>query len=453
MLDLAPYSVRMLNNWCVKPKEGFKMGKVVIIAGTQWGDEGKGKAATYESKSANLAVRSTGGNNAGHTVKFRGRKYALHLVPGAIVHNVESVIAPGVVINPTVLLEDMDQLKAGGIWIHPDVLHISGQAHVIFPYHQNLDALYESLKSSPVGTTRKGIGPCYMDKANRTGIRMYDLLLPPHALAEKIAQAVTPHNLLFKSVKGFEKCVVTKGDIKKLAEKYCWYGETFRDYITDTNHIINTTKGKIVCEGAQSFRLDIDHGDYPMVTSSSPNPSGTLGASPIGPSNDVDVIGVAKAYTSRVGNGPFPTEQDNEIGDVIRKLGNEYGTTTGRPRRTGWPDLVLLKDCMNPMGVTSWCINHLDTLGEIGNEFGYIKVCIAYKYKGKEITHFPKVIEDEITPIYHTLEGGWRIEDDCKNFENLPDKAKSFIGMIESQTKIPVKYIGIGPDDSDVIVR
>ncbi len=429
------------------------MAKVVIVAGTQWGDEGKGKVATYESETASLAVRSTGGNNAGHTVKYRGRKYALHLVPGAIVHNVESVIAPGVVIDPNVLLEDINQLKSGGICINPDILHISGQAHVIFPYHQDLDALYERLKNDSVGTTKKGIGPCYMDKANRTGIRMYDLLLPPNKLAEKIAQAIVPHNILFKNVKGFEKCVVTEGDIKKLTEEYGWYGETFTSYITDTNYIIGTTKGKIVCEGAQSFRLDLDHGDYPMVTSSNPNPSGILGASPIGPSNNIDVIGVAKAYTSRVGNGPFPTEQNNKIGDVIRALGKEYGTTTGRPRRTGWPDLVLLKDCMKPMGVTSWCINHLDTLGEIGNELGYIKVCLSYRYKGEEIKYFPRDIQEEIIPVYHTLEGGWKIEEGCKTFDDLPDKAKSFIRMIENCTQIPVKYIGIGPDDSEMIVN
>ena len=432
-------------------------GKVVIIAGTQWGDEGKGKAATCAAKDADLAVRSTGGNNAGHTVTKDGKVFKLHLVPGALVHGVESVIGPGVVINPKVLLEDMEQLKAGGVEVTPEKFHISGNAHVILPYHEALDALYEKLKDNMVGTTRKGIGPCYMDKANRTGIRMSDLLIPTNALMDKIHQAVQVHNILFNNVEGFKEYVVDADREKELTAKFHEYGELLKEYITDTYKYTSDVLrkgGKRVCEGAQSYRLDLDHGDYPMVTSSSPNPSGTLSAAGIGPSYDVEVIGVAKAYCSRVGNGPFQTEQDNEIGEVIRQHGHEYGTTTGRPRRTGWPDIVLLSDCKEPMGVTEWSINHIDTLGEIGKELGYIKICVAYMYEGERITYVPRNAISKVEPIYVTIDGGWSIDRaNCKSFDQLPDEAKIYINMIEEITGVKVGSVGIGPDDKDFITR
>lgn len=432
-------------------------GKVVIIAGTQWGDEGKGKAATCAAKDADLAVRSTGGNNAGHTVTKDGKVFKLHLVPGALVHGVESIIGPGVVINPKVLLEDMEQLKAGGVEITPENFHISGNAHVIFPYHEDLDALYEKLKAKSVGTTRKGIGPCYMDKANRTGIRMSDLLLPTHRLMDKIHQAVAVHNILFKYVEGFYDCVVDEDKEILLTSKYHEYGQILKEYITDTYKYTSEVlkrSGKIVCEGAQSYRLDLDHGDYPMVTSSSPNPSGTLSAAGIGPSFDVEVIGVVKAYCSRVGNGPFPTEQDNDAGEVIRDCGHEYGTTTGRPRRTGWPDLVLLADCKDPMGITEWSVNHMDTLGEVGKRLGYINICVAYMYKGERITYVPRNATSEVEPVYVTIDGGWTIDrEKCKSFDQLPDEAKVFINMIEELTGCKVGSVGIGPDDKDLITR
>lgn len=434
------------------------MSEVVIVAGTQWGDEAKGKVAAHESANASLAVRSTGGNNAGHTVKYAGRKFALNIVPGALVHGVESVIGPGVVINPAVLLENMCQLWNGGVKVTPELLHVSGKAHVIFPYHMDLDALYEAKKTNPIGTTRKGIGPCYMDKANRTGIRMYDLLLPVEELAAKIEQAVAVHNVLFKNTKGFENKVVTKIDAMNLAIDYRKYGEKLSPYITDTGIIIEDVikaGGKIVLEGAQSYRLDLDHGDYPDVTSSSPNPSGTLSGAGIGPNVKAKVIGVAKAYTSRVGQGPFPTEQDNEIGECIRELGFEFGTTTGRPRRCGWPDIVLLQDCAVPMGVTCWSLNHVDTLGKIGLEIGYIDVCVAYMYKGNEIHYVPQDVKPgEIEPVYKRYNWAWEIDPKtCKSFEDLPPQAKEYIQLIEDMTGIPVKYIGIGPADDEVIVR
>lgn len=434
------------------------MSEVVIVAGTQWGDEAKGKVATHEAAGASLAIRSTGGNNAGHTVKYEGKKFALNIVPGALVHGVETVIGPGVVINPEVLLENMKQLMDAGVEVTPDLLHVSGQAHVIFPYHMDLDALYEGKKADPIGTTKKGIGPCYMDKANRTGIRMYDLLLPVDELRDKIEQAVSVHNVLFENTEGFEDKIVTKQKATHLAVMYKKYGVKLRPYITDTGCIVADvikSGGKIVIEGAQSYRLDLDHGDYPDVTSSSPNPSGALSGAGIGPNVNAKVIGVAKAYTSRVGKGPFPTEQDNEVGECIRKLGFEYGTTTGRPRRCGWPDVVLLQDCAVPMGVTCWSLNHVDTLGKIGSQIGYIDVCVAYMYKGKKIHYVPQGIKPgEIEPVYERYNWAWDIDPEkCKTFEDLPSQAKEYIELIEDRTGIPVKYIGIGPADDEVIVR
>lgn len=427
--------------------------KITIIAGTAWGDEGKGKAAAAEAKGADLAVRSTGGNNAGHTIVAKGKKFALHLVPGGIINGTKSIIGPGVVVNPKVLLEDMTKLKNGGIKVEPEMLKVSGRAHVIFPYHQDLDALYESLKKEQVGTTKKGIGPCYMDKCNRTGIRMYDLLKGKEYLEDLITQAIRPHNILFSHVKGFENCVVNDEDVKKLTKEYVSYGEKLRPYITNTDSIIAKVieeKGRIVIEGAQAYRLDLDHGDYPMVTSSSPNPSGSLSGAAIGPSYDVVVIGVTKAYSSRVGNGPFPTEQDNEIGSLIRDMGHEFGTTTGRPRRCGWLDLPLLKSCKASMGLTCLSLNHLDTMGEIGNKCGYVKVCTGYKYENKVIYNLPDDITSKLEPCYRVMPGGWSTKG-CKTYEDLPQNAKTFIELIEEYVGIPIKYIGIGPQD--LIIR
>lgn len=435
-----------------------KKATINIVVGTQWGDEGKGKQAAYLANDADVSIRATGGNNAGHSIKVGGKKYALNLVPGAIAHGVKSIIGPGVVANPEVLLADIKKLRDGWVKVDPDVLRISENTHVILPYHQDLDAFFESQKDHKVGTTGKGIGPAYMDKCNRTGIRMHDLLLPVDELTNLILQAVRPWNFMFKAA-GWENKAIGPVEAKLIAITYHKYGEILRNYICNVGPIIQEildVKGKIVIEGAQAFRLDLDHGDYPMVTSSSPNASGTLSGAGIGPSNryDINVIGVAKAYTSRVGEGPFATEQFGDVGDYIRELGHEYGTTTGRPRRCGWPDFVLLNDCKNTLGVTKWAVNHLDTLGKIGQKFGGIKVCTSYTYKGKEIFYVPQnAANEEIIPNYIFLDGGWEIKLGTRNYDDLPHKAQNFISEIENYTGIPVKYIGIGPGDEDMIVR
>ncbi len=434
------------------------MRNVTVIVGCHWGDEGKGRAAFFESQDASMVIRSTGGNNAGHTIVHEGRKYALHLIPGGIIHKgTISVIAPGVVIDPDVLIEEIEMLKSADVNVSKRNLAISGRAHIILPYHKDMDRLKEELKgNSKVGTTGRGIGPTYSDKADRVGIRMYDLLLPQKELQAKIELAVKPHNQLFKANRGFENCIV---DAEQLARKLKQDACKLRKFICNTDVLIQKTikkEKKIVIEGAQAYRLDIDHGDYPMVTSSSPNSSGTLSGAGIGPKYLLKVVGVSKAYCSRVGNGPFITEQNNDIGDLIRDFGHEYGTTTGRPRRCGWLDCVILRSAKTTMGIDELCLNHLDTIGKIGNELGTIFICYAYKYNGQVIDYFPddmEITKQVPEPIYTSIKGGWDIPKDCKTYEDLPTNAKEFIELVEEISEIPIKYIGFGADNKDTIVR
>lgn len=432
-------------------------GKVVTIVGCNWGDEGKGRAAFFESQDASIIVRSTGGNNAGHTIVHEGKKYALHLIPSGIIHrNKKSLICPGVVIDTDVIIEEINMLKEAGVEVTPENFIISGRAHVILPYHRDLDRLYEDFKDNAIGTTGRGIGPDYSDKANRTGIRMYDLLLSEKELRDKIAIAIKPHNILFENT-GFETALVA---VDQLVKKMKQNAEILKDFIGNTGIILKNAierEEKIVIEGAQAFRLDIDHGDYPMVTPSSPNTSGTLSGAGIGPKYLTKAIGVTKAYCSKVGNGDmFYTEEYGKDGDVIRELGHEYGTTTGRPRRCGWFDCPNIISAILPMGLDVLCINHIDTIGKIGNKLGYIKVCYAYEYNGKVINYIPEdteVTKQRPKPLYKTFKGGWEIPENCKHYEDLPKKARDFIEFIERTTGVPVQYIGYGADTKKTIIR
>lgn len=412
---------------------------VRLILGLQYGDEGKGKVAHAISKDADYIVRATGGNNAGHTVVVDNNKYAMHLLPSGIIRDdVKSVIATGVVCDPSVLIKEIREIQESGIEINPEKLYISKRAHVIMPYHKDMDLLWEELKEDKkIGTTGRGIGPCYEDKASRVGIRMEDLSLSEEELAKKINIAVTFKNALFQLYEKYDAIV----DPKELAKKCKEYFEVLESYITDTETILQNAAiegDTIVIEGAQAFCLDLDHGDYPYVTSSSPTAAGSLSGAGIGPVYATKICGVIKAYTSRVGEGPFPTEQNNRIGEVIRNLGYEYGTTTGRPRRTGWIDLVELKRAVIANSVTSLCINHLDTIGLIGEEIGHIKLRIGDTPTGK--------------PKYFTFKEGWKIEN-AETFKDLPENAKKYIYYIERFLGVHVKYIGIGPDEKDMIVR
>ena len=412
---------------------------VRLILGLQYADEGKGKVAHAISKDADYIVRATGGNNAGHTVVVDNKKYAMHLLPSGIIRDdVKSIIATGVVCDLSVLINEIRSIQESGIEVNPQNLYISKRAHIIMPYHKDMDLLWEELREDKkIGTTGRGIGPCYEDKASRVGIRMEDLSLPEEELAKKINIAVTFKNALFQLYENYDAIV----DPKELAKKCKEYFEVLKTYITDTEAILQNAAiegDTIVIEGAQAFCLDLDHGDYPYVTSSNPTAAGSLSGAGIGPVYATKICGVIKAYTSRVGEGPFPTEQNNRIGEIIRNLGNEYGTTTGRPRRTGWIDLVELKRAVIANSVTSLCINHLDTIGLIGEEIGHIKLRIGDTPTGK--------------PKYFTFKEGWKIEN-AETFKDLPENAKKYIYYIERFLGVHVKYIGIGPDEKDMIVR
>ena len=414
------------------------------IVGIQWGDEGKGRASHYESKTAELVIRSTGGNNAGHTVVANGKKYAMHLLPSAIIRDeVKSIIGPGVVIDPDVLISEIKAMREAGVEINPQKLFISGKAHIIMSHHKELDALYEEMKSNKIGTTGRGIGPCYSEKCDRTGIRMYDLV-SGKLTVEKIGEALKKANIMLKQ--GNHKTF----DANEVYEQCMKWKEQLQDYVCDTQYIIMEAyknKRDIIIEGAQALYLDLDHGDYPFVTSSSPNASGSASGAGIGPTLVDEVIGVIKAYCSRVGEGPFPTEQINEIGDEIRELGHEYGTTTGRPRRCGWLDLVMIKDAAFINGLTSLCVNHMDTIGKLKE----IKVCVAYKYNGKEIDYVP-MDRYACEPVYKTFEGDWDVTG-AKEYKDLPEKAREYIEFIEEFTGVKVKYIGIGADEKQTIIK
>lgn len=381
----------------------------------------------------------------------------MHLLPSAIIRpDVLSMIGPGVVADLKVLAEEIEQMTEVGIKIKKDNFAISQRTHITLPHHKQLDRLYEMLKDNKVGTTGRGVGTTYEEKARRTNLRMCDLFCEEKELKHKIAENLKVYNVLVAEANKLiedglyeeEKFPIITAEEEY---EYCMkHKEAVQDFITDTHPIIDEAIEKdelIIIEGAQSFWLDNDHGDYPMTTSSNPNASGTASGAGVGPTLVNEVVGVIKAYTSRVGNGPFVTEQKNEIGDNIREWGHEYGTTTGRPRRTGWLDLVAVKHTKNPSGLTCLCVNHMDTIGK----FDTINVCVGYEYKGETIKYVP-LDKEYCKPIYQELKGGWNT-DGANTFEELPKEAKDYIRFIEDYTGIPVRYIGVGADEKRTIIK
>ena len=423
---------------------------ITEVVGGFWGDEGKGRVASFEASDARLVLRTTGGNNAGHTVYHNGIKLPLHLVPGGIVYpQVTAIICNGVVVDPKVLVQEIAMLKEH-IQITPSNFILSDRAHIIMPYHTKLDEIQESIRGNQaIGTTRRGIGPAYEDQRKRIGIRAQDLLLSEGVLKQKL-------KIVSDFLQNSNFLLSVNYSVNFLYD-YCMFAkEHLAQFIRNPDTLIFSTikeGGKIVIEGAQADHLDILNGDYPNCTSSECNPSGALSGAGIGPTYVDKVIVTSKAYCSRVGNGPFPTELTDKVGDLIREYGHEYGTTTGRPRRCGWLDLVAL----NPLrGYTDMCLNHVDTIGKIGMKLGYINVCIGYNYQNNKILYFPsdtEVTKEVPTPIYKTFEGGWEIPENCVTFDDLPESAKYFISFIEDFTGIKVSYIGIGPNNEDTIIR
>lgn len=414
-----------------------------IVVGTQWGDEGKGRVTHVLAKDAKAVVRCTGGNNAGHTIVANGEKFAMHLLPSAIIREeVQCIIGNGVVIDPAVLINEIKQINARGF--STDNLFISDRAHVILPHHRTLDNLQEALKGdNKIGTTGRGIGPAYAEKCSRTGIRICDLY-DKETFIKQLTSSAKTNNCIF-AANGIPDI-----DVEAVWNEYSEYADFLKKHVCDSSYMIHNilrNKENIVLEGAQAMYLDIDHGTYPYVTSSNPIASGACTGSGIGPTYITDVIGILKGYTSRVGEGPFPTEQNNEIGDTIRELGHEYGTTTGRPRRCGWLDLVMIKQAVDTNGITGLCINHIDTIGKLPE----IKVCIGYEYFGKEIIYVP-TDHANCKPIYKTFIGGWDASGITK-YDDLPETTKEYIHFIETFTEVNVQYIGVGPDEKETIIK
>lgn len=420
-----------------------------IVVGTQWGDEGKGKIIDIIASRADVVVRSQGGNNAGHTVVNDGQTYKLHLIPSGILYkNTLCLIGAGVVLDPKDLLSEIDSLSSRGISF--DNLKIDPRAHVVMPWHITLDGLSEKFRgNSDIGTTKRGIGPCYMDKYERCGIRVYDLV-HPEVFAEKVRMTGKLKNKIITEVYGGEP-----HDIEAIIKEYTEYGKRLAKYVDDVSVIVyEAAKANktIMFEGAQATLLDIDFGTYPYVTSSHPLSAGVCVGTGVGPMIISNIIGVAKAYTTRVGKGPFPTELNDETGETIRNKGGEFGTTTGRPRRTGWFDAVIVRHSVRVNGLSSLAINKLDTLGGVGD----LKVCVAYKKPdGTVIENFPAALEElaDCVPVYETLKG---FDDDissCRSFDELPEACKKYIERLEELCDCHISMVGVGPDREQIIER
>lgn len=419
-----------------------------VVIGAQWGDEGKGKITDILAGDADVVVRSSGGNNAGHTVEADGVQYKLHLMPSGIINKgTLCLIGNGVVVDPKVLIGEIDMLTEKGIDVSG--LRIDLRAHVIMPYHRELDSLAEEAKGADkIGTTKSGIGPCYMDKAERIGIRICDLMNTE--LFRKKARANIEHkNKIITLIYGGEAL-----DADKIIDEYLGYADRLRKYTADTSVLLYKAikeNKNVLFEGAQGTLLDLDLGTYPFVTSSHPISGGVCTGAGIGPTLIDECIGIAKAYTTRVGKGPFPTELFDESGDLIRNKGNEFGTTTGRPRRTGWFDAVIVKFAVRTSSLTSIALNKIDTLSDIGT----LKICVGYNKNGEFTDEFPPSLEElELCePVYEEMPGWEGDISSCKSYDELPENAKKYIERIEQLIGCKVSMVGVGPERTQNLMR
>jgi adenylosuccinate synthase len=420
----------------------------LAIVGSQWGDEGKGKIIDYLAEKADMVVRGQGGNNAGHTVVIGEKKYALHLIPSGILNEgAVNVIGNGVVFDPEGFFKELEDLKNDGV--DTSKIYVSDRAHIVFSYHKLLDGLYEAARGKDdIGTTKKGIGPCYMDKIERSGIRTCDML-DEALFREKLSAQIDRKNEIITKLFG-EKPIEKEAVI----ETYVEYARRLKPYIRDTGVMVyeSLQKGeKVLFEGAQGSLLDVDLGTYPYVTSSHPTSGGFTTGSGIGAGTIQKVLGITKAYTTRVGKGPFVTEEDNETGNKIRELGHEYGVTTGRPRRCGWFDAVVVKYSARINGMTGLALMLLDVL----SEFETIKLCDQYDCGGEKIEHFPARLElvESCKPVYRELPG-WKCDiSECRTYDELPEAAKNYVKAIEEATGVPVVIISVGPRRDQTIIR
>ena len=417
---------------------------VNLVIGTQWGDEGKGKVVDYYSKDADYVVRFQGGANAGHTIKVGQEVYKLHLTPSGVIRGKTGVIGNGVVIDPEKLIDELNELKKRGI--KPKLL-ISDRANIIMPYHKILDGVEEKfLGDKKIGTTGRGIGPCYSDKIARNGIRVIDLI-NQEILSKKLDIIIPIKERIFNAYDINEKL-----DKKIILKKYLGFGNQLRQYITQTHIELNKAirSGKnILLEGAQGTMLDIDFGTYPFTTSSNTIAGGSIIGTGIGLKNIDEIIGIVKAYTTRVGEGPLPTELLDKTGEHLQKNGHEYGTTTNRPRRCGWLDLVVVKHSCILSNISKLVITKLDVLNGLDN----IKICIKYELDNEEIEYFPANIEDvkKCKPIYKEFKGWDQIKSNLDSLSYLPIEAQKYIKYIEKETKTPIALISIGPSRTETI--
>ncbi len=413
-----------------------------VVLGAQWGDEGKGKMTDYLAEKADVVVRFQGGNNAGHTVEVGDKQYKLHLIPSGILYKEKlNIIANGVVVDPEALFKEIEYLEGLEENITPDRLIVSDRAQVIMPYHKVLDKLKEEARGkNDIGTTRKGIGPCYSDKVDRNGIRVCDLI-KPEVLRSKLEEYLPTKNKVITKLYGGEAL-----RLDEVYAKYLDYGKRLKPYVQDTSvRIFNAIKEnkKVLFEGAQGTLLDIDFGSYPYVTSSNTTAGGVCVGTGIGPTMINSAVGVVKAYTTRVGKGPFPTELNDKVGDWIREKGHEYGTTTGRSRRCGWLDLVILKTAARVSGLTSFAVTKIDTLAGLEK----LKICIGYKFEDKIIDYFPASLEDlaKCEPIYEEFDGWNDSIADARTYEELPKNAKIYLKRVEEFTGVKTSIISVGP--------
>jgi len=420
---------------------------VRIVLGTQWGDEGKGKIVDSLSSESDIVARYQGGANAGHTIDIDGDVFILHLIPSGIFNpKAVCVIGNGVVIDPVALIDEINRLKEKGIEVTGRLL-ISHKAHLIMPYHKLLDKVSEEKGKNKIGTTQRGIGPAYIDKVSRKGIRIVDLL-DRETLREKLQRNIEDKNILLKKV--YDEDIL---DPEKIINEYLEFDKQVDEYITDTSLYLNNAikeDKKILIEGAQGTLLDIDHGTYPYVTSSNPVSGGACTGLGIGPTTIDTIIGVAKAYTTRVGFGPFPTEFDEKFGDRVRELGGEYGATTGRPRRCGWFDAVIARYSARINGLTSFAITKLDVLDTLEK----IKICTAYNHNGKLIYNFPSEsnILKQAIPVYEEMDGWKTSIKQCKKFNDLPENAKNYLHRISEITETKISIVSVGSERNETIL-
>jgi adenylosuccinate synthase len=434
---------------------------VTVILGAQWGDEGKGKITDLLAAQADIVARFAGGDNAGHTVTVGAERFALHLIPSGILNpDTTCLLGGAMVVNPKKLLAEMDGLALRGVDVSPRRIRLSGLAHLIMPYHIALDGAAEAARGDgAIGTTRRGIGPAYTDKAARSGIRAQQMLHAPHQFAQRIREQVSEKNVILEKV--FDQPLL---EVESVVEEYLSYADRLRPYVADVSAELaaflahgtrENGRDRVLAEGAQGTLLDLDHGSYPFVTSSYPTIGGVMIGLGLGPQQIARIVGVVKAYQTRVGAGPMPTELTGELGDKLRGTGaqpwDEFGTTTGRPRRCGWLDVVTLRYAQRINGLTEIAITKLDIL----SRFDKLQICVYYELDGQQVESFPTdlTVLARCRPVYETLQG-WNVDiTRARTFADLPEQARTYVQRIEQLLGIPVTLIGVGPGRDQAICR